>query len=192
MEQMSGIYVELSFLDATLNFGQSIIVFAIFGLNSKEIVLPILKYWRKLWYGANTLSLPAWHELSPETKHVCDQFVTHHLQRCRETIATDRRWRLKIYKNVFTGEQFVDWLIEVGLARDRIEAVNYARHLVEGTRLVINKLGTRDATTSYSSASVRDRSGGVRSGYIVFSLLPVYLIDYLHSASNTLIFGIPE
>nr|CAI5834013.1 unnamed protein product [Callosobruchus analis] len=132
MEQMSGIYVELSFLDATLNFGQSIIVFAIFGLNSKEIVLPILKYWRKLWYGANTLSLPDWHELSAETKHICDQFVTHHLQRCRETIATDRRWRLKIYKNVFTGEQFVDWLIEVGLARDRIEAVNYARHLIEG------------------------------------------------------------
>lgn len=42
------------------------------------------------------------------------------------------RWRLKVYKNVFSGEQLVTWLIEVGLARDRIEAVNYARHLVEG------------------------------------------------------------
>ncbi|CAH1115315.1 unnamed protein product [Psylliodes chrysocephalus] len=132
MEQMSGIYIELSFLDATLNFGQSIIVFAIFGLNTKEIVLPLLKYWRKLWYGANTLTLPSWHELSAETKHICDQFVTHHLQSCRLAIATDKRWRIKIYKNVFSGERFVDWLIEVGLARDRVEAVNYARHLVEG------------------------------------------------------------
>lgn len=26
----------------------------------------------------------------------------------------------------------MDWLVEVGLARDRIEAVNYARHLVDG------------------------------------------------------------
>lgn len=132
MEQVSGIYIELSFLDATLNFGQSIIVFGIFGLDTKEVVLPLLKLRRLIWYGANTLVLPAWHELSPETRHKCDQFVTHHLQSCRNTIAQDKRWRIKIYKNVFTGQRFVDWLIEVGLARDRGEAVNYARHLIEG------------------------------------------------------------
>ncbi|CAH1118670.1 unnamed protein product [Phaedon cochleariae] len=132
MEQMSGIYIELSFLDATLNFGQSIAVFAIFGLDTKEIALPAVKYWRILWYGANALNLPAWHELGTETRHVCDQFVTHHLQSCRSAIAADRRWRLRTYKEVFSGEKFVDWLIEVGLARDRVEAVNYARHLIEG------------------------------------------------------------
>lgn len=88
---MSGIYIELSFLDATLNFGQSIIVFAIFGLNIKEISLLIVKFWRKIWFGANTLTLPSWHELTTETKHICDQFVTHHLQNCRSAIATDRR-----------------------------------------------------------------------------------------------------
>ncbi|KAJ8984142.1 hypothetical protein NQ317_017792 [Molorchus minor] len=132
IDKMSGIYVELSFLDATLNFGQSIIVFAIFGLDTKEIALPVLKYWRKLWYGANTLTLPTWEELGPETKHICDQFVTHHLQSCRSHIASDKRWRLKVYKNVFPGHKFVDWLIDVGLARDRVEAVNYAQHLIEG------------------------------------------------------------
>ncbi|XP_019875971.2 integral membrane protein GPR155 isoform X2 [Aethina tumida] len=132
MEQMSGIYIELSFLDATLNFGQSIMAFAIFGLDTKEIVLPIMKWWRKVWYGATTLILPTWEELTPETKHVCDQFVTHHLQNCKSSIASDKRWRLKTYKNVFAGNKFVDWLIEVGLARDRVQAVNYARHLVEG------------------------------------------------------------
>lgn len=42
------------------------------------------------------------------------------------------RWGLKTYRNVFSGVRFVDWLIEVGLARDRVEAVNYARHLIEG------------------------------------------------------------
>lgn len=91
MEQMSGIYVELSFLDATLNFGQSLIVFAIFGTNTKEISLPILSCWRKLWYGANKLNLPTWHELSFETKHICDQFTTHHLNKCKEEIAQDKR-----------------------------------------------------------------------------------------------------
>lgn len=91
MEQISGIYVELSFLDAILNFGQSVIVFIIFGLDVKEVVLPIVKYWRKLWYGANTLSLPAWDELGMETRHVCDQFITHHLRNCKGAIATDKR-----------------------------------------------------------------------------------------------------
>jgi hypothetical protein len=132
MEQISGIYVELSFLDATLNFGQSIIVFGIFGLDMREVALPLLKLRRLVWYGANTLVLPSWHELSPETRHICDQFVTHHLQSCRNAIASDKRWRIKVYRKVFTGHKFVDWLIEVGLARDRGEAVNYARHLIEG------------------------------------------------------------
>lgn len=91
MEKMSGIYIELSFLDATLNFGQSIIVFAVFGLDSKEIVLPVLKYWRKIWHGANTLNLPMWDELSAETRHICDQFVTYHLSACRDAIATNKR-----------------------------------------------------------------------------------------------------
>ncbi|KAF7286570.1 hypothetical protein GWI33_004610 [Rhynchophorus ferrugineus] len=132
MEQISGIYIELSFLDAILNFGQSIIVFVIFGLDVKEVVLPIIKFWRKLWYGANTLTLPVWDELGPDTKHICDQFVSHHLNSCKNAIASDRRWRLTIYKDVFTGNQFIDWLIDLGLARDRVEAVNYGRHLLEG------------------------------------------------------------
>ncbi|KAK9874359.1 hypothetical protein WA026_002709 [Henosepilachna vigintioctopunctata] len=131
--RMSGIYIELSFLDATLNFGQSIIIFGIFGLNTSEVAVPwIVKYCRQIWYGADTLNLPSWEELSNETKQVCEQFITHHLQNCKISIAADKRWRIKIYRDVFTGHQLIDWLITVGLARDRCEAVNYARHLVEG------------------------------------------------------------
>jgi len=33
MEQLTGIYAELAFLDVTLNFGQSLIAFTIFGLD---------------------------------------------------------------------------------------------------------------------------------------------------------------
>lgn len=39
---------------------------------------------------------------------------------------------MKIYKDAFSGTKFVDWLLELGLARDRVEAVHYARHLIEG------------------------------------------------------------
>lgn len=91
MENVSGIYIEVAFLDAALNFGQGLIVFIIFGLDTKELLVPLSRYWRKLWYGANLLTLPKLEDLSTETKHICDQFVTHHLENCKRTIAKDTR-----------------------------------------------------------------------------------------------------
>ncbi|XP_065086485.1 lysosomal cholesterol signaling protein [Ochlerotatus camptorhynchus] len=132
MEGMSGIYVELTFLDAFLNFGQSIIVLAVFISDTGELLLPLMKFWRKVWYGANLLQLPIWSELSAETQHICDQFTTHHLDNCRKAIARDKRWRIRIYKKVFYGNVFVEWLIEVGLAKDRSDATHYARRLIDG------------------------------------------------------------
>uniref|UniRef100_A0A182NM57 DEP domain-containing protein n=1 Tax=Anopheles dirus TaxID=7168 RepID=A0A182NM57_9DIPT len=132
MEGMSGIYVELTFLDAFLNFGQSIIVLAVFITDTGELLLPIMKFWRKVWYGANLLQLPIWAELSAETRHICDQFTTHHLEICRKAIAKDIRWRIKVYRRVFYGNAFVDWLLEVGLAKDRTDATHYARRLIDG------------------------------------------------------------
>lgn len=135
MEGMSGIYVELTFLDAFLNFGQSIIVLAVFITDTGELLLPLMKFWRKVWYGANLLQLPIWSEISTETRHICDQFTTHHLDNCRKAIAKDKRWRIKVYKKVFYGNVFVDWLIEVGLAKDRSDATHYARRLIDGRLL---------------------------------------------------------
>ncbi|PNF32094.1 Integral membrane protein GPR155 [Cryptotermes secundus] len=159
MEEMSGIYVELAFLDASFNFGQSLIVFAIFGLDPKCVIQPLVKRWRCLLYGAAELKLPAWEDLGFETKHVCDQFATHHLEKCRRDIATDRRWHLKHYKETFSGSALVDWLLGVGLARDRNQAVQYARHLLEGRviRHVENLYHFHDQTTLYTFMSVQDR-----------------------------------
>lgn len=132
MEGMSGIYIELVFLDGFLNFGQSLIVLGCFITNTVDLFLPFAKYWRKIWYGANTLNLPDWSNVSAETKQICEQFKTYHLEVCRKTIANDKRWRIKIYKKVFYGSAFVDWLLLVGLAKDRIEAAQYAGHLIDG------------------------------------------------------------
>lgn len=132
MDGLSGIYVELSFLDAFLNFGQSLIVFACFASDAGELFVPIVKVARKIWYGANVLKIPEWNELSEETKHVCEQFTSYHLEKCRQSIAKDKRWRIKVYKKVFYGSKFVDYLLEVGIARDRIEAVKYGKRLIDG------------------------------------------------------------
>ncbi|XP_002021255.2 integral membrane protein GPR155 [Drosophila persimilis] len=132
MEGMSGIYLELSFLDAFLNFGQGLIVLAVFITDMGELLMPVVKLWRKLWYGANVVSLPHWSNVRPETKTICEQFRNHHLENCKKDIAKDRRWRIRVYRKVFYGSEFVSWLIEVGLSKDRMEAVHYARHLVDG------------------------------------------------------------
>lgn len=78
------------------------------------------------------LNLPDWNNVSSEAKQICEQFKTYHLDACRKTIPKDKRWRIKIYKNVFYGNTFVDWLIEVGLANDRFSAEQYAKHLIDG------------------------------------------------------------
>lgn len=132
MDGMSGIYVELCFLDAFLNFGQSLIVLACFISDAGELFEPIVVIVQKIWFGANALVTPNWNELTDETKHICEQFTTYHLDRCRKAIAKDKRWRIKVYKKVFYGTVFVDYLIEVGLARDRNEAIKYGKRLIDG------------------------------------------------------------
>lgn len=111
MEGMSGIYLELSFLDAFLNFGQGLIVLAVFIGDTGELLTPLIKFWRKIWlvrniiryirestytlpsfrYGANVVSLPHWSNVRPETKQICEQFRNHHLENCKKDIAKDRR-----------------------------------------------------------------------------------------------------
>lgn len=132
MEALSGIYVELSFLEAFLNFGQSIIVLACFISDAGELFTPLILVVKKVWYGADALKTPSWDDLSDETKHICDQFASYHIERCRKAIAKDKRWRIKVYKKVFYGTHFVDYLIEVGLASHRNEAVNYGKRLIDG------------------------------------------------------------
>ncbi|KAF4533331.1 hypothetical protein B566_EDAN004452 [Ephemera danica] len=160
MEQMSGIYVELSFLDASLNFGQSLFVFACFGLDSQLIVLPFIKRWRKFWYGSEALQLPRLEDLDPETLHVCEQFRTHHLANCHKAIARNRRWRLRQLRQSFPGCELVDWLVTVGLANDRVDAVKYGRHLLDGRvlRHVGNQRHFHDSPFFYTFSSANNSS----------------------------------
>lgn len=153
LEGMSGIYIELAFLDAFLNYGQSLIVMAVFIGDIWELLMPLSRFWRKMWQGGNNvLSLPAWEDLDDDTRLICERFVNHHLGNCRLAIACDRRWRIRVYRNCFHGGQFVDWLIEVGLANDRVEAVKYAKRLVDGRvlRHITNRHHFYDKTYLYT------------------------------------------
>jgi hypothetical protein len=69
------------------------------------------------------------------------------------------RWRLKHYKETFTGSALVDWLLGVGLAKDRNQASQYAHHLLDGRviRHVENLHHFSDETLLYTFMSVEDR-----------------------------------
>lgn len=139
----SGTYVEVEFLDGVLNYGQGLIIFAIFGFDTKVIFLPcmksftnikckLFKRWRKLVYGVEVVTLPDTSDIDEETGHLCEQFKKYHKDNCSKAIVKDLKYRLREYKQVFTGTDMCDWLLEVGLSHDRGEAVEYGRALVTG------------------------------------------------------------
>ncbi|KAG6442239.1 integral membrane protein GPR155 [Manduca sexta] len=147
LKDESGVFVEIEFLDIVANYGQALVIFVLFGLDPGEILVPTIRYLKTKWHGADTVILPPIEDLSFETKHVCDQFITHHLERCKEAIAKDTRWRMRTYRGVFRGSCLVRWLVQVGLARDPREAVAYGRHLLDG-RLIAHVTNKHHFTNS--------------------------------------------
>ncbi|XP_076756400.1 integral membrane protein GPR155 homolog anchor [Xylocopa sonorina] len=132
MEELTGVYAELAFLDVALNFGQSLIAFAIFGLDAGlgKLGCWLQRMCRK-WRAETELRLPSEDALSPEVKAIRENFSRCHLAECRARIAICRRRMLKVYKGVFTGIDLVNWLLEAGIAQNREEAVEYGRSLLE-------------------------------------------------------------
>jgi len=160
MEQPSGIYLELLFLDGVLNYGQGFFVCMVFGFETKLIVIPFMKKWRQFRQGAQSLVLPRWELLDPETKHICEQFYSYHMDKCTRDLVRDRRWRLKKYRDVFLGTELVDWLILVGLAHDRSQALRYGRYLLSGRliRHVANEYHFHDQPFFYTFQSTEQRN----------------------------------
>ncbi|XP_026762857.1 integral membrane protein GPR155 isoform X2 [Galleria mellonella] len=147
LKDESGVFIEIEFLDIATNYGQALVLFILFGLDPDEILIPTVHYFRKKWHGADTVVLPPIEDLSFETKHVCEQFITHHLDRCKEAIAKDTRWRMRTYRNAFRGACLVRWLQHCGLARDERDAVVYGRHLLDA-RLIAHVNNAHHFTNS--------------------------------------------
>ncbi|XP_026292072.2 integral membrane protein GPR155 isoform X1 [Frankliniella occidentalis] len=133
MDNLTGIYVELAFLDVALNQGQGLLLLAVFGLHSKAMILPLVNLCREMWVNEDQeIPLPAWDQLDFETRHVCDQFITHHIETCRATIAKDKRWFFRTYASCFKASELIDWLVNMEVVRTREEGIAYCCHLVQG------------------------------------------------------------
>ncbi|XP_039755608.1 integral membrane protein GPR155 isoform X2 [Pararge aegeria] len=148
----SGVFIEIEYLNTIAIYGQALVVLILFGIDPDEVLMPIVRCLRMNWFVADTVVLPAVEDLSFETKHVCDQFIAHHLERCRDAIAKDTRLRMRTYRNVFRGSSLVSWLIQCGLAADKPEAVQYGRHLLDGRLIahIHNKHHFKDSPLLYT------------------------------------------
>ncbi|NXG63210.1 GP155 protein, partial [Hemiprocne comata] len=125
------LYVELQFFCAAFNFGQGFICFGIFGLDKHLIILPFKRRLEFLWGGREA----AGHtdpSVPEEIRMTCQQFVRYHKDHCVKSIVRGRRCGAKISPGIFFGCDLVNWLMQVGLASDRGEAVVYGDRLMKG------------------------------------------------------------
>ena len=133
MEELTGIYVMLLFLDETLNFGQSIFVFVLFGLEPRRLFAPV---WSGLRRQMKTNHRPVTKASKKSQEqalgHTCEQFMMFYMDKCIRDLVRDRTWHLKEFSNVFCGNEMVEWLMLMGLARDRSHAEKYGQGLLDG------------------------------------------------------------
>ncbi|XP_014253111.1 integral membrane protein GPR155 [Cimex lectularius] len=132
VEDITGVYVELAFLDVSLKRGQSLIVLFIFGLDIISLMQPLIKGIIETFSQGEPIVLPRVEELPSETQHLCYQFNTYHIQPCQAQIVRRRRLKLWEFVPCFTGEELVSWLLSQGLVKDREEGIIYGSHLLSG------------------------------------------------------------
>ncbi|XP_040295567.1 integral membrane protein GPR155 isoform X1 [Bufo bufo] len=126
------LYVELQFFCAVFNFGQGFLSFAIFGLDKHLIILPCKKRLQFLWNGREPNVVAEETRLPEEIRMTCYQFVQYHKDLCIRNIVRERRCGPRTSGGIFWGSDLVSWLVEVGLASDRGEAVKYGERLLKG------------------------------------------------------------
>ncbi|CAK8697984.1 lysosomal cholesterol signaling protein-like isoform X2 [Clavelina lepadiformis] len=133
--KLSGIYFELAFLDAVFNFGQAFFVFLLFGLDDELIVEPLMALWQQIKTGDNTIPLIPLEDVGQDVLKRCSVFVKHHLEHCKRDLLHSERSGIRNYSNVLRGSDLCSWLVDVGLASDRNEAVIYGQDLMMGRLL---------------------------------------------------------
>ncbi|KAL3969964.1 helicase MOV-10 [Sarotherodon galilaeus] len=124
------LYLELLFFCAVVNYGQGLLSFALFGLDKHLILLPFKKRLYSLWYGKQEERPQS--DLPEEIRMTCTQFTKYHKQQCFHDIVKKKRCGKKTMVDCFLGCELVEWLLQVGLAQDRGEAVLYSSRLQQG------------------------------------------------------------
>ncbi|XP_038044768.1 integral membrane protein GPR155-like isoform X2 [Patiria miniata] len=132
-ESQNSLYLMLEFLDTVLAYCQGFFTLAVFGFDTQNVIIPFYNAMRRLLCRKKyrRSSTDEVDELDEDTKHTVQQFTQHHIHTCKKDILKDSVG-LQQSDGVFRGTDFVDWLVEVGLAIDREAAVVYGNRLLIG------------------------------------------------------------
>uniref|UniRef100_A0A3B3BEP5 G protein-coupled receptor 155a n=1 Tax=Oryzias melastigma TaxID=30732 RepID=A0A3B3BEP5_ORYME len=122
------LYLELLFFCAIVNYVQGFLSFAMFGLDKHLILLPFKRFFTQWFVKKPKQQL----DLPDDIRMICSQFTKYHKQQCCCDIVKNRRCGRKTVVRCFLGCELVDWLLQVGLAQDRGEAVLYGTQLQQG------------------------------------------------------------
>lgn len=133
----SGVFRAFQLVDATLSFGQGILIFLACGMEGKLLseakarTLRLLRVDDKLTLGAErtTPSTPS-QDVNQVT---CTQFSIYHRRAYEQYIEENEiAAPSSLARAPFHGHRLVDWLLDAGLARNREEGVLYGRRLLDG------------------------------------------------------------
>ncbi|KAL1430612.1 hypothetical protein MTO96_014858 [Rhipicephalus appendiculatus] len=136
-----GVFRTLQLVDATLSFGQGMLVFLACGLEGKLLseakarVLLLLRVAGKPRRPKQRTVLSA--GLLNANEIVCRQFNVYHRRAFEEFLdETEVGFSAPPTRSGFHGHRLVDWLLDAGLVRNRDEGVVYGRRLLDGGLLV--------------------------------------------------------
>jgi hypothetical protein len=78
------------------------------------------------------LKLPPIEEIPSETIEICKRFKERYISRFVNQIVKNHRFHHKFYIDVFTGNDFVNYAIELNLVKNKKQAVELGNKLIFG------------------------------------------------------------
>ncbi|KAM7539256.1 hypothetical protein Aperf_G00000048434 [Anoplocephala perfoliata] len=114
-EAEAGFFIAMEFLDQVFNFGQGILIFSIFGIDTDIVINPIIKcisalrYWVMNRLSSSSLRMPRRLKEEKEEEEI-ELFVANQLPICMQQICSTIRLPDKTLESVFYFNDFCQWI----------------------------------------------------------------------------------
>ncbi|XP_077512909.1 lysosomal cholesterol signaling protein-like [Amblyomma americanum] len=130
-----GVFRALQLVDATLSFGQGMLVFLACGLEGKLLseakarALQLLRIGGKPRRQKERIVSAG---LQDANQLACRQFSVYHRRAFEEFLDESEAFPASLARSPFHGHRLVDWLLDAGLVSSREAGVVYGRRLIDG------------------------------------------------------------
>lgn len=129
-EKMTGIFVEIEFLDILLVFSLGVVMLIFFGFDADALLLKLYRL-VKLKHQSG-IYLPPIERLNSDTLELCTFFRERHQHNFADEVAFSLSEGEAFERKYFRGHQLVDWLVKRRITESRDDAINLGTHLLFG------------------------------------------------------------